>query len=479
MSLKNKTMSGMLWVSISNILLKFINFTISVILARLLEPSDFGLVAIALVVVNFFEIFRDLGIGPALIHRKEDQNTASDTAFFIFPTVAIIFYVVAYFIAPAASGFFREEELEMLIRVLSLTFVIWSFGNLPRTLLTKDLEFKKLVIPQLLPKISYGAVAILMAFQGFGVWSLVGGRLVLEVMSVITIWKAVNWRPTLRFDKKIALELLSYGKHVITATIIIFLISVVDVTFIGRLLGSEELGYYSIAFGISGLFTYQFSMLISQVMFPAFSKMQGDMDKMSAAYLKTLKYLSLIAFPAALGIITVSWYFMEVVYGDKWLPAVAVLQVLCIYGLNKAMLNTTQSLYLASGKPKIMTKINLYQFTIMLILIYPLTVRYGILGTGIAAVIPSTMMVFLTFHEAGKIIDKSFLTIVKNIVPAAVGSLVMFSLVLMLQHFVAHSSSAMVLVLSIGMGVISYSGFIWLTQKEEIGEIRQLIYGWR
>ncbi len=475
MSLKSKTMRGMLWVSISNILLKFINFTISVILARLLEPSDFGLVAIALIVVNFFEIFRDLGIGPALIHRKDDSNTAADTAFYIFPTVAIIFYVISYFIAPAASGFFREEELGILIRVLSLTFVIWSFGSLPRTLLTKDLEFKKLVIPQLLPKISYGVVAIVMALQGYGVWSLVGGRLVLEVMSVITIWKAVDWRPSLRFDKKIALELLSYGKHVITASIIIFLISVVDVTFIGRLLGSGELGYYSIAFGISGLFTYQLSTLVSQVMFPAFSKMQGDMNKMGTAYLKTLKYLSLIAFPAALGIMSVSWYFIKVVYGDKWLPAVAVLQVLCLYGLNKAMLKTTENLYLAAGKPKIMTKINLYQFTAMLILIYPLTIRYGILGTGIAAVIPSAMMVFLTFHEAGKIIDRSFLTIVKNIVPAAVGSLIMFSLVLTLQQFVSHLSPALVLVLSIGLGAVSYSVFIWMTQKEDIREIRQLI----
>ena len=137
------------------------------------EPSYFGLVAIALIVVNFFEIFRDLGIGPALIHRKQDRDTAADTPFYIFPAVAVIFYAVSYFIAPAAAVFFREDELEILIRVLSLTFVIWSFGNLPRTLLTKDLEFKKLVIPQLLPKISYGAVAVVMAPQGFGVWSLI------------------------------------------------------------------------------------------------------------------------------------------------------------------------------------------------------------------------------------------------------------------------------------------------------------------
>ncbi|MDW7775638.1 MAG: lipopolysaccharide biosynthesis protein [Methanosarcinales archaeon] len=479
MSLKNKTINGILWVSLSNILMKFINFTITIILARLLEPSDFGLVAIALIFVNLVESFRDLGIGPALIHRKEDRDIAANTALYIFPAMAIIFYAVTYFIAPAAAVFFRDADLEILIRVLSLTFVIWSFGSLPRTLLTKDLEFKKQVIPQLLPRISYGAIAIVMALQGYGVWSLVGGQLVLMVLNVITIWKALDWKPSLRFDTRIALELLSYGKHVITASIIIFLLSVVDVTFIGRLLGSRELGYYSIAFGIAGLFTFQVSMLLSQVMFPAFSRLQDDMDKMGSAYLKTLRYLSLLAFPAALGIITVAWYFIKVVYGDKWLPAVAVLQVLCLYGLNKALLRTTESLYLAAGKPRIMTKINLFQFILMLILIYPLTLKYGIVGTGIAAVIPSAMMVLLTFHEAGKIIDKSLLAIVKHIAPAAAGSLIMVSLVLLLQQFISHLSPALVLLLSIGLGAVSYLVFIWSTQKDEIGEIRRLIEGAR
>ena len=288
----------------------------------------------------------------------------------------------------------------------------------------------------------------------------------------ITVWHAQKWRPSLRFDRRIAIELLNYGKYAMTASIIIFLISVIDITIIGRLLGSQELGYYSIAFTIAGFFTLQISIMVSEVMFPAFSKMQGDIDKMGTAYLNTLKYLSLIAFPAAFGIMSVSWYFIKVVYGDKWLPAVAVLQVLCLYGLNKALLKTTENLYLAAGRSKIMTKINLCQLVIMLILIYPLTIRYGIPGTGIAAAVPSAMVVLLTFHEAGKIIDRSFLTIVKNIAPVAADSFIMVSLVMKLQQLTSHLSPALVLVFSIGQGAVSYGVFLWLTQKEEIREIR-------
>jgi O-antigen/teichoic acid export membrane protein len=475
MSLKTKTIRGVFWVSLSNILLKVLNFIISIILARLLEPSDFGLVAMGLIIVNFFEIFRDLGIGASLIYRKDNMDKAANTAFFIFPIVAIAFYAVSYLIAPLASDFFREENVEILIKVLSLTFVIWSFGNLPRTLLTKDLEFKKLVIPQILPKLGYGTVAIGMAFYSFGVWSLVGGRLVLEVLSVITIWHAIDWRPSYKFNKKAALELISYGKHVMSANVIVFFISVIDVMFIGRLLGSESLGYYSIAFGIAGLLTAQVSDLMGQVMFPAYSKIQGDKNALKKAYLKTLKYLSIIAIPATFGIAVIAWDFVKVVYGDKWLPAVAALQVLCFYGLNRALLGTTEQLYLAAGKPEIRTKLNLLQLILMSILMYPLTIHYGILGTGIAATLPSALIVFLTFREAGKIIEESFAYIAGSFAPGITGSLIMVLVIYAWQYASASFSPALRLGVSIVLGSLVYLAFLWMTRKELFYEIKELV----
>jgi O-antigen/teichoic acid export membrane protein len=198
------------------------------------------------------------------------------------------------------------------------------------------------------------------------VWSLVGGRLVLEVLSVITIWHAVDWRPSYMFDKKTALELINYGKHVMVANVFVFFIYVID------------------------------------VMFPAYSKMQGDKNTLKRACLKTLVYVSIIAIPATFGIAIIAWDFVKVVYGDRWLPAFAALQVLCFYGLNRALLGTTEQLYLAAGKPEVRTKLNLLQLILMSILMYPLTIHYGILGTSIAAALPSALIVFLTFREAGK-----------------------------------------------------------------------------
>jgi O-antigen/teichoic acid export membrane protein len=230
-----------------------------------------------------------------------------------------------------------------------------------------------------------------------------------------------------------------------TANVFVFFISVVDVMFIGRLLGSESLGYYSIAFGIAGLLTAQVSGLLAQVMFPAYSKMQGDKNALKRAYLKTLVYVSIIAIPATFGITIIAWEFVKVVYGDKWLPAVAALQVLCFYGLNRALLGTTEQLYLAAGKPEVRTRLNLLQLILMSILMYPLTMRYGILGTGIAAMLPSALIVFLTFREAGKIYASAS-----------------FSLFLRLG-------------VSIVLGASVYAAFLWITRKELFYEIRELI----
>ncbi|GFO96763.1 hypothetical protein ig2599ANME_0953 [groundwater metagenome] len=159
-------------------------------------------------------------------------------------------------------------------------------------------------------------------------------------------------------------------------------LAVIYVTFIGRMLGADDLGYYSIALGIAGLLTTQVSTLMRSVMFPIYSTIQDDSRTLKKAYLSTIRYVSLISIPASLGIFAIAWDFVKVVYGSKWLPAVAALQVLCFYGLFRSLLGTTENLYLAAGKPEVRTKFNLLQLVLMAALMYPLTMRYGIFGAG-------------------------------------------------------------------------------------------------
>jgi O-antigen/teichoic acid export membrane protein len=195
-------------------------------------------------------------------------------------------------------------------------------------------------------------------------------------MSVLAIRPVVKWRLSYKFDRKTAIELINYGKQVVGANFLVFLISIVDVTVIGRILGADDLGYYSIAMGAAGLLTTQVGVLMKSVMFPIYSTIQDDGSALNKAYMKTIKYVSIISIPASMGIFAISWDFVQVIYGPKWLPAVAALQILCFYGLNRSFLANTENLYLAAGKPEVRTKLNLLQLVLMAVLMYPLTIRF-------------------------------------------------------------------------------------------------------
>jgi len=255
----------------------------------------------------------------------------------------------------------------------------------------------------------------------------------------------------------------------------VFLISIIDVTFIGRIFGADDPGYYSIAFGIAGLLTSQVSDLMGRVMFPVYAKIKDEKAALKKAYLRTLKYVSFISIPAAFGIFAVSLDFVKVVYGAKWLPAVAALQVLCFYGLNRSLLGTTEQLYLAAGKPVIRTKLNLLQLVFMGALMYPLTMRYGIEGAAFAALIPSALNVVLTLREAGKIIEEDFLYIAKTFVPGIVGSLIMMSVIYAWSYMAVSFSPFLRLAFSIFFGLVVYVGFFWITRKEMFYEMKELV----
>jgi len=477
MSLQTKVVHSLFWVSLSTVIAKILNLITIIVLARLLDPADFGLVSISLILVNFFEIFRDFGLGTALIYTKEDvKDEAANTAFIIFLIIASILYVILFFLAPIASDFFNEPKSERIITVISLSILIWSFGALPSILLRKELEFKKKVIPDIIPKISYAISTIWLAVIGYGVWSLVLGRLFFEFISVVSNWSVISWRPKIKLNIKIATELISYGKNVIWANVAVFLISIIDVIFVGRMLGIIPLGFYTIALSIGTLFNVQIAQLIGMVIFPTYSKFQDDYGAIKNAYLKTLKFFSFFSIPASLGIFVIAKNFIVVLYGEKWLPAVAVLQVLCVYGLGRGILYTTENLYLATGRPEISKKINFVQLILMSLLMYPFIQYYGILGASFATMIPSIFMIVLTLHEAGKIIEESTIKIAAMLLSIIISSILMVGgLFAFQQFFVFMLPIYQQLFYSIVIGILLYVIFIWLLDRELLYDLKSLI----
>jgi O-antigen/teichoic acid export membrane protein len=473
-SLARKAAHGMVWVTISAIITKVLGFVTSIILARLLAPADFGLLAIGLLAINTMGIFRDLGFGAALIYKKDDSNhAAADTAFILLPVVASILFALAYLSAPSIAIFFNNTETEPIIRVLALTFVISSLGTVPSMLLEKELEFKKKVLPEVLPQVGYAVVTIGLALYGYGVWSLVYGQIVSAVLTAGLIWMVTDWRPSFRFNKGVARELFGYGKHILGASVLIFLITNIDSAIVGKMLGMEALGFYTLAATIANLPATQITFLISRVMFPAYSKLQDDTDAMKNAYLKTLKYVSMLSIPAAFGIFVLAQDFVRVVLGERWMPAVPALQVLCFYGLMRSISATTGNVFQAKGKPQIVSKFASIQLLAMSFIIYPLTSSYGIFGTSIAVTVPAVIIHLYGILLVCRIFDENVIDVFKVVSIPLAGSIIMAIFIYFIKYFIYYINlqPILYLVILIIFGSIFYIGYSFVFDKQGVQQI--------
>lgn len=471
MSLAKKTANAMAWVTLITIITKIIGFVTQIVLAKLLSPADFGLLAIGLLAINSMGIFRDLGFGATLIYKKDDSDrTAANTAFILLPLVASTLFLIAYFSAPYIALFFDNMAVEPIVQVLALTFFISSFGTVPSMLLEKELEFKKKVVPETVPMIGYAFVAIWLAMNGYGVWSLVYGQIVSAMLTAGLVWLVFDWRPTFKFDRKVARVLFDYGKHIMGASLIIFLVTNVDDAIVGRVLGMEALGFYTLAYTISNLPATQITNLVGRVMFPLYSKLQDDQNALKSAYLKTFQYVTMLSIPAAFGIFVIAPNFVEIVLGDKWIPSVVPMQILCIFGLIRSVVAPMGNVFQAVGKPQILVKTSISNLLFILLFIYPLTNFYGIIGTSMSVSFAAFTAMIYCFYKVIHLLNLNLTDIILIILKPFAASIVMI-ITVYFAIMLIYPMSALTLIGLVVIGFFSYSASIYLISKNILIEL--------
>ncbi|MFC2162163.1 lipopolysaccharide biosynthesis protein [Candidatus Altiarchaeota archaeon] len=404
MDIAQKAVRGIGWVGLFVGTTKGVRFLTTIILARLLTPTDFGLVAIGLLAVNTIAIFRDLGVGQALIHKGGDVKKAANTTFILFPAVGAVLFIIAILAAPFISGFFNSPDSLPVIRFLSVSLLLVSLGLTPSVLLDKELEFKKQFLPEVGSMVAYGAIAISLAFTGYGVWSIVYGKILSLIVWLILIWYISPWRPKIEFEWEIAKGLLKYGHHILGATFIMFILTNVDNAFVGKMLGTTMLGFYSMAYTVSNVPALNVTNLIHRVMFPTYSKLQADEKTLNRIYLKTLKYSSAVAVPITMGIMVLAPDIISTVLGGKWWPALVPLQILCVAGVLRSIRGSTGVLINAIGRPDIGKKYLFFELITLSILIYPLSMYLGVAGTSLAVTIPVLAFALVGFNAVNNIL---------------------------------------------------------------------------
>jgi len=382
-SLSGRTARGAFWVFALRIIDRLFKLIGIIILARILLPDDFGVFGIALLVLAIIGSFSQTGYSQALIQKKENTRSYFDTAWTVRVIRAGLISIIVFFIAEPAASFFKAPGAENILRVMGLSIIIQSLGNIAVLYFQKELKFHKFFKYQFIGTITEFIVSVTAAYLLRSVWALVLGLLAGNLTRLAMSYVVDPYRPRFKFVKKQAKELFGFGKWVLGSSILIFFIIQGDDIFIGSLLGATMLGFYQMAYRISNTPTTETTHVLSQVSFPLYAKLQDDLPKLRGAYLKVLQLVTLISFPLTGLIMVLAPEFTRIFLGEQWMPAVPAMQALALAGLIRSIITTTIPLFRAVGKPKLETRWQIVRLVAVIIMIYPLTARYGITGTSI------------------------------------------------------------------------------------------------
>jgi len=287
--LSNRVIKGGLWVFALRILNRGLGFMRTLVLARLLAPEDFGLLGIAMLSISTLETFSQSGFQAALIQKKENVESYLDTAWTVSAVRGIALFLILFLSAPVIASFFNSPEANLVIRVVALSTLLSGLRNIGIVFFQKELEFNKQFSYEFSATLVDLTVAITLAFILKNVWALVWGGLAANLTRLLMSYVLHGYRPRVRFEKEKFQELFGFGKWVLASSIIIFLITQGDDIFVGKMLGVTTLGLYQLAYLISNLPATEITHVISQVSFPAYSKLQDDISKLREAYLRVLQ----------------------------------------------------------------------------------------------------------------------------------------------------------------------------------------------
>ncbi|MFQ6028987.1 MAG: lipopolysaccharide biosynthesis protein [Dehalococcoidia bacterium] len=398
-SLSQRIVRAGFWAMVMRVALAVANAAKMIVLARILAPGDFGLMGIAMLVLALMDIFTRTGFKAALVQQKEDIKPYLNTAWTIEVLRNLVLAGGLVLAAPLIARFFDTPDASLIIRVMTLSLVLAGLNNIAIIYFLKELEFHR----QFLHRFAFAGVevvvAIVLALILHSVWALVWGALAGSVAQLLASYFLHSYRPRPAFDWTKAKELYGYGKWIFGTGILSYLMLHLDQLVVGKFLGVASLGFYRMAYNVSQMTGNEIRNVVNQVAFPAYSKLQEEMGRMRNAYLETVQWISFLTFPTMAGLFMVSEEFVHVVLGDKWVPMIATLQVLILWGLVGSIGGTRRPVFEAVGRPDISTKLVLATTITLAAVVYPMTLWWGIAGTALAVLVSS-----LLFYPVGLVL---------------------------------------------------------------------------
>ena len=415
-NLRKKTFKGIVWSYVSKFGTQIAAILPAMILTRLLEPSDYGLIAMTGIFTGIAFLLADGGFGTALIQKKDADHLDYCSVFYFNLSVHILMYICVFFAAPYCASYFNEERLTPIIRISALNLVFLAIGNIHANLLKKQLEFKKPAIRNITVQIISAVIAILLAFAGYGVWALVVQGLCQTLMGSIANWMISNWRPTMTFSFSRIRQLFKFGSNILLSGVIGYVLGRVYDIIIGKYYSSKDLALYNRGFTTAAIFSDSLSGMYTSVAFPLFSKMQSDKQRLLLNVRRFVIISCMVMFPVTMVMIVLASPFITFMYSSKWILVIPFFQLVCIMSLFSPIIGLSETMLLALGssdKYLILSIIRRIFFVIAALI----TWRYGIIYMLLGQIVCRMIEVLILNHFIREKVNYSMWKFAKDLVP--------------------------------------------------------------
>lgn len=472
--LKEKTISSLIWSACQRFGTIFLAFVGNLILARFLTPEDFGLLGMLTIFISISEVFIDSGLGQALIQKDNPSEVDYSTVFWSNIFISIIFYAILFFAAPAIANFYGMEILKTILRIKGTVLLIQAFRLVQITKFRKELNFKLISCILFFSSLVSTIVSIVLAFFGFGVWSLVVKTLLESFLKTLIINIVSKWKPLFTFSFASFKSLFSFGGVMLVTSLVSKIYSSGQSLIIGKAFSAKTLGYYTQAAKLEEVPTTAIESVVNNVTFPMFSKIKGDAEKNQRALRKMLSHISYISFPMMIIFIICSEPIFDFLYSDVWLPSVPYFKYLCLVGMIFSINAVYSNLIKASGHRKSILDLQVTKRIIAMILLI-LSLRFGIKGLLITRVLIEYAFLLANARITKKLFGYNILKQIMTCLPNYLLSIFVGVIVYLLYNRLNVSNIIDIFINTITY-IVLYISISWLLKFESFYSYKKIIF---
>jgi len=462
---------GVLWLTATKASGQIIAWVITIIVVRLLSPEDYGLMGMALLFTGVLFLFNEIGLGAAIVQKAElNAEQISDLRWVIF-AVNVALFALLLLLAPVVAAYFDEPQLVPIIRILSISFLMNGVGVPSASILQREMAFKEKAAAEVMGNLAAGVSTLTLALLGYGVWGLVVGYLVQRF--VTNVFYCVYRPPVFRlsFSSRNVGLFMNFGFHVTASRFLWYVYSSADLAIVGKVLGSIQLGYYSLAIQYSSLPLEKFVTILNEIAFPSFSLVQSDTATLQRHYLKLVNFVALVTFPMFIGLCLVADSAVVVLLGARWLPVVFPLKLLCIVSCFRAIETINAPVTFARGRPQVVLGNTVIGALVLPVSLY-VGARYGgIDGVAIAWLITRPILFAVVTSRTLRVVELGFARYLSGLWHPIAGSLVMVAVVVTIDAYSGALGSATRLVVCSLTGCVAYVAYNLLFNSAALQEV--------